>query len=161
MAVFETLNLPAFPVRTIRKPDGSVAIYDGLRRKYVAATPEEWVRQHFVNYLVAGLGFPNAFIANEKGIRLNDTARRCDTVIYTRHLQPLCIVEYKRPSVEITAAVFDQIARYNMVLKAPFLIVSNGMKHYCCRYSGDSYSFLTEIPSYDEMSRIAIGGTAG
>ena len=150
--MYAPLNLPPFNVRFGQASDGSPTIYDTVRGKFVAATPEEWVRQHFVNYLIAHLGFPQAFIANEIGLKLNGTSRRCDTIIYTRGLRPACIVEYKRPSVEITAAVFDQIARYNSVLSAPFLIVSNGMKHFCCRFNGEGYTFLRSIPSYDEMN---------
>lgn len=150
--MFPPLGLPEFEIEVKRQDDGTVTIYDSIRKKHVAATPEEWVRQHFVNYLTAHLSFPASFIANEIGIKLNDTSRRCDTVVYARDLRPLCIVEYKRPSVEITAGVFDQIARYNSVLKAPYLIVSNGVKHYCCRFTGETYEFLTAIPSYGEMS---------
>lgn len=149
--MFESLNLPSFPIICGKSADGFPTFYDSIRGKHVAATPEEWVRLHFVNYLTAHLGFPAAFIANERGLKLNGTNRRCDTLIYSRNLRPLCIVEYKRPSVEITHRVFDQIARYNMVLEAPYLIVSNGMKHYCCRFNGESYSFLKSIPSYEEM----------
>ena len=145
------LNLPPFEINIRRNSDESLSIFDSLRCKYVAATPEEWVRQHFVNYLTVHLGFPASFIANEKGLTLNGTRRRADTIIYSRDLKPLCIVEYKRPSVPITSEVFDQIARYNSVLGAPYLIVSNGLKHYCCKFSGEGYNFTSSIPSFDEM----------
>lgn len=147
-----TLNLPAFDAGLCRDADGTVRLYDRLRHKWLVATPEEWVRQHFVNYLTAHLGFPASMIANEVGLRLNGTFKRCDTLIYTRQLKPLCIVEYKRPAVAITAAVFDQIARYNMALGARYLIVSNGLRHYCCRFDGEVYTFFDRIPSYVEMS---------
>lgn len=146
------LNLPAFDVALQRRPDGTVSIYDPLRRKWLVATPEEWVRQHFVNYLIDHLGFPRSFIANEVGLTLNGMPRRCDTIIYTRGLAPLCIVEYKRPTVAITPKVFDQIARYNSVLGAPYLIVSNGLHHYCCHYTSAGYTFVPTIPTYAEMS---------
>lgn len=149
--MFDKLNLPAFDIIFGRNNDGSLTLYDPLRKKHVAATPEEWVRQHFVNYLIEHLKFTASFIANEKGLKLNGMSRRCDTIIYSRDLRPLCIIEYKRPSVEITSAVFDQIARYNSVIKAPFLIVTNGLKHYCCRFNYPEYSFLSSIPSYNEM----------
>lgn len=150
----EDLNLPAFDIAVGVAPDGSPTFYDPVRKKHVVATPEEWVRQHFVNYLIAYREFPASMIANEKGLKLNGMNRRCDTLIYTRDLRPLCIIEYKRPSVEITPAVFDQIARYNSVLTAKYLIVSNGMKHYCCRFTGNGYTFLPTIPSYEEMSAL-------
>lgn len=150
--MFETLNLPPFDIVVVHESDGSVLFYDFVRKKNVAATPEEWVRLHFVNYLVNYLGFPASLIANEKGLKYNGLSRRCDTIVYSQDLRPLCIVEYKRPTVEITRDVFSQIARYNSVFKAPYLIVSNGLKHFCCRYDGEKYKFLSVIPSWAEMS---------
>ena len=134
---------------------GGKDIYDRLRKRYVALTPEEWVRQHFVNYLIGYLGYPESFMANEVGLTLNGTRRRCDTVVYDNTLRPRVIVEYKAPSVALTERVFDQIVRYNMVLKVEYLIVSNGIRHYCCRidYSAGTYSFLREIPEY----RVIVG----
>lgn len=146
------LALPPFDIALRDDADGHRRLYDPLRRRWLVVTPEEWVRQHFVNYLVAHRGFPQSLIANEVSLRLNGTLRRCDTLIYTRSLQPLCVVEYKRPDVTVTPAVFDQIARYNSVLGARFLIVSNGLRHYCCRFEGTAYRFLTAIPSWDEMA---------
>lgn len=146
------LNLPDFDCRITR--DGELTrIYDRLRRRYVALTPEEWVRQHFVNYLIMTLGYPAGLMANEVSLKLNSTARRCDTLIYSRHGQPLAIVEYKAPTVEITQAVFDQIARYNMVLDTRWLMVSNGLCHYCCRFdpAAETYTFVRAIPRYDEL----------
>lgn len=124
-----------------------------LRKKYIALTPEEWVRQHFVHYLIEHKGFPQALLANEVQIRLNATKKRCDTVLYRRDLSARLIVEYKAPSVEITQAVFDQITRYNMVLKVDYLIVTNGLQHYCCQidYTRQAYCFLPEIPAYSEL----------
>ncbi len=149
--MFQELNLPRFGVQLRLGDEGQTFVYDLLRQKWVVLTPEEWVRQHFVNYLTVHRGFPSTMMANEVGLRLNGTQRRCDTVIYTRSLRPLCIVEYKRPSVEITRTVFDQIARYNSVLGSPYLSVSNGMRHFCCRFNGDGYEFLREIPTYEDM----------
>ena len=146
------LNLPQSAAAVRDDGDGVRRLYDRLRGKWVAATPEEYVRQQFVGYLTEVLRFPTAFVANEVGLTLNGTRRRCDTLIYTRALQPLCIVEYKRPSVEITRRVFEQIARYNSVLGARYLIVSNGLRHYCCRFTGSGYEFLSSIPNYEEMS---------
>ncbi len=146
--MFEKLNLPTFEPQLQRDAQGSVRIYDPLRRKWLVLTPEEWVRQHFVNYLTEHLGYPSGLIANEYGLKFNGMQRRCDTVIFNRDLTPACIVEYKRPSVEITRKVFDQIARYNSVMGAPILVVSNGIQTYCCRFAGDGYTFLREIPRY-------------
>lgn len=151
---FPNLNLPLVdaPIR----PDadslrGGMEIYDGLRRKWVALTPEEWVRQNFVAFLIAHRGFPPALMGNEVALTLNGTARRADTLVYTRALKPLCVVEYKRPDVNVTQKVFDQIARYNSVVEAPYLIVSNGLVHYCVKYSKGGYAFLRDIPAFADM----------
>lgn len=143
------LNLPAFDADVRSGADG-LQIYDVLRRKYVALTPEEWVRQHFVHWLLNEKGYPASLMANEVGLRLNGTLRRADTLVYGHDSSPVLVVEYKAPEVAITHAVFDQIARYNMVLGAPWLAVSNGMEHYCCRYDHATgrYSFARNIPDY-------------
>ena len=147
-----TLNLPGFAPKVTEK-DGKRTIFDPVRRKYVALTPEEWVRQHFVNYLISFKNYPKELLANEVLVKLNGTSKRCDTVAYNRFLAPLVIVEYKAPTVSITNAVFDQIARYNMVLHVEYLIVSNGLNHYCCNidYNNQTYVFLNGIPGYDEL----------
>ena len=117
------LNLPSFDIN-VKKIGGKLSILDPLRRKFVALTPEEWVRQHFVNFLLREKGYPAALIANEIQIDLNKLKKRCDSVVYNRDLSPLMIIEYKAPDVEITQQVFDQIVRYNIVLKVKYLIVS-------------------------------------
>lgn len=134
--------------------DGILKIYDRLRKKAVALTPEEYVRQHFVNYLIEYLHYPASRMANEIGIQLNGTKKRCDTVIFGDDTLPLVIVEYKSPKIDITQEVFDQIVRYNMKLHAKYLIVSNGLRHYCCinDYLNDTYRFLPHIPPYEELA---------
>ena len=146
------LNLPPFDVK-ISSEAGKKRIFDFIRRRYVALTPEEWVRQHFVHFLATTKGYPPALMANEVQLKLNGMSRRCDTVVYDRALTPRVIVEYKAPSVEITQKVFDQISRYNRVLHVDYLIVSNGLTHDCCRidYDTQGYSFLPDIPSYEEI----------
>lgn len=146
------LNLPPCSLKISNDGD-KCCIFDILRKKYIALTPEEWVRQHFVHYLIEHKGFPQGLLANEVQIRLNATKKRCDTVLYRRDLSARLIVEYKAPSVEITQGVFDQITRYNMVLKVDYLIVTNGLQHYCCQidYSGPTYRFLPEIPAYCDL----------
>lgn len=143
------LNLPPFQAK-IRKNDGVPEILDPLRRKFVALTPEEWVRQHFVNYLIAEKNYPASLIANEAGIKINSLTRRCDTVVYNKQLEPVMVVEYKEPRVPITREVFDQVVRYNSVLRVMYIVVSNGLKHYCCRidYRNQGYEYLTEIPDW-------------
>ncbi len=146
------INLPSYDVKIQKKPAG-LEIFDPLRRKYVALTPEEWVRQHFVNYLISEKGYPASLMANETMIRLNSLTRRCDTVVYDNTLQPLVICEFKQPDVAISQQVFDQVARYNIVLKVRYLIVSNGLTHYCCRmdYETMSFDYLQEIPEYGQL----------
>ena len=146
------LNLPPFDVK-ISSEGEKKRIFDSIRRRYVALTPEEWVRQHFVHYLVTEKNYPPTLMANEVQLKLNGMSRRCDTVVYDRSLTPRVIVEYKAPSVEISQEVFDQISRYNLVLRVDYLIVSNGLSHYCCRldYDSQSYTFLPDIPSYGEL----------
>lgn len=148
----DKLNLPDFETLTICE-NGTTKIFDPLRMKYVALTPEEWVRQHFINHLITNLGYPKQVMANERGIILNGTRRRFDTVVFDRFGKPAMIIEYKSPSVEITRQVFDQIMRYNIVLRARFLIVSNGITHFCCRLNPDKsgYTFLEAIPEYTDV----------
>lgn len=148
----QELNLPRFETK-IAERDGRTVIFDVVRRRYVALTPEEWVRQHFVHFLLAHKGYPQALLANEVQVQLNDTRKRCDTVLYRRDLTARMIVEYKAPEIEITQKVFDQITRYNMVLKVDYLIASNGLQHYCCRidYERNTYTFLQDIPAYGDL----------
>lgn len=147
------LNLPSFEYEISQGEDGVTRIYDRLRKKFVALTPEEWVRQHFVNYLISERGYPGGLMANEVSLKLNSTARRCDTLVYSRTGKPVAVVEYKAPSIAVTQAVFDQIARYNSVIGAAYLMVSNGLSHYCCRYDekSEGYVFLRDIPRYEEL----------
>lgn len=146
------LNLPPFDVK-VKKIDDKLMVFDGLRRKYVSLTPEEWVRQHFVNYLITEKKFPPNLIANEMQINLNGLMKRCDTVVYNSHLTPLVIVEYKAPEVKISQQVFEQVVRYNIVLRVRYLIVSNGINHYCCLmdYENQTFSYLKFIPNYTEL----------
>lgn len=147
-----SLNLPTYEAK-IRKNSNGLEIFDPLRRKYIALTPEEWVRQHFVNYLINYKNYPASLMANEAGIKLNSLTRRCDTVVYNNQLEPLMIIEYKESKVQITQNVFDQIVRYNTVLKVPYIVVSNGISHYCCRmnYEDQSFEYLTDIPEYQSL----------
>jgi len=143
------LNLPPYPVRlggTAERP----TIFDVLRRRYVALTPEEWVRQHFVHFLIGEKGYPQTLLANEVKLQVGDKRLRADTVAYNRELQPRMIVEYKAPTVVLTQRVFEQISVYNLLLHVDFLVVSNGLQHYCCRmnYEQGSYEFLTDVPYY-------------
>ena len=145
------LNLPCADLKIKADVSGRAVVYDCWRRKWVALTPEEWVRQHFAWLLEQDKGYMPGRMGNEVSIRLNDTDRRCDTVIYDNEMQPYMIVEYKAPDVVLTQRVFDQIVRYNMVLHARYLTVSNGLVHYCCEidYKNRTYRFLRDIPVYN------------
>ena len=147
-----SLNLPAYDTK-ITTRNGKNVIFDIIRRRYVTLTPEEWVRQHFVHFLITHKGYPSAFMANEVLLHLNGTRKRCDTVLYRTDLSARMIIEYKAPHVEITQEVFDQITRYNIVLKVDYLIVSNGIDHYCCKldYGNSHYTFLKDIPEYASL----------
>ena len=147
------LNLPTFDTK-ITETDGKRQIFDTLRRCYVALTPEEWVRQNFIHFLIEKKHYPAGLLANEVGININGTTRRCDTVLYDKiGMRPRLILEYKAPHVKITQEVFFQIASYNSLLRADYLIVSNGFHHYCCKinYEQNSYKFLQNIPNFEEL----------
>jgi len=148
----QTLNLPNY-LKKISEQKGKPFIFDIVRKKNVALTPEEWVRQHFVNYLITEKKYPKERIANEVTVSLNGMSRRCDTVVYNDYLEPVSIVEYKAPTVPITQDVFEQITLYNICLRVGFLMVTNGLEHYCCRidYEAMTYSYMEKIPEYDEI----------
>ena len=148
----QSLNLPPYNAR-LSKKNGKTYIYDPLRRKDVVLTPEEWVRQHFVNFLITEKSYPAERIANEVSVNVNSTSKRCDTVIYDNYLKPLVIVEYKAPEITVTGDVFEQISRYNSALRVPYLIVSNGLTHYCCNmdYNAMKCNFIEDIPLYQDI----------
>ena len=146
------LNLPAYEIRlggTREKPE----IFDFLRRRFVKLTPEEWVRQHFVHWLVEHKGYPKGLLGNEIELRLGEKKLRCDSILYDQQAQPKMIIEYKAPTIELTQKVFDQISAYNLLLHVDYLVVSNGLQHYCCKmnYEQNCYDFLTDIPDYDKI----------
>ena len=146
------INLPPFETK-LRERNGKREIFDFLRRRYVALTPEEWVRQHFVHFLVDHKGYPKGLLANELELHIGEKRLRCDTLLYNSMLQPRMIVEYKAPEISITQRVFNQITVYNMLLHVDYLIVSTGLQHYCCRmdYTQGVYTFLPTIPDYQEL----------
>ncbi len=148
----QKLNLPEYSFR-IKTTEGKSFIFDSLRKKYVRLTPEEWVRQNFVRFLIAEKNYSVSLMAVEAGVKVNNNPQRADLVIFNRSGNPLLIAEFKAPEVKINQQTFDQIVRYNMQLKVLFLIVSNGLEHYCCRinYNDNSYAFLPEIPDFAEV----------
>ena len=146
------LNLPQYEIK-IGEKDGKRTIFDFLRSKYVALTPEEWVRQHFVHYLVEHKGYPKGLLGNEIEIRIGSKHLRCDSILYNKVAQPQMIIEYKAPTIKIQQKTFDQISAYNLLPKVDYLIVSNGLQHYCCKmdYEHQNYLFLQDIPDYENL----------
>ncbi len=144
------LNLPPYPIKITERGEKRL-IFDFLRRKYVALTPEEWVRQHFVHYLVEVKKYPKSLLANEVELKVGDKKLRCDTLLYTQALQPRMIIEYKAPTIPLQQKTFDQISAYNLLLKVDYLVVSNGLQHYCCKmdYEQQRYVFLEQLPDYE------------
>jgi len=150
----QKLNLPAYNFRT-KTEEGKTFIFDSIRKKFVVLTPEEWVRQNFIQYLKTEKKYPETLMAIEKQIMLNQTQRRFDLLIYSRNGQPYLIAEFKSPGIKITQETFDQVVRYNMALRVERVVVSNGLQHFACEidYTKNSFSYLPEIPAYCEKCR--------
>ncbi len=154
-----SLNLPTYSFK-IKSEQGQDLIFDPFRRKFLRLTPEEWVRQNIAAYLVNEKDFPSSVIVMEKSLSYNKMAKRCDILIYNRSGQPVLMVECKAPEVSLRPEVFDQIAVYNMVFKVQYLLVTNGLKHYCCRvdFENRKIQFMDDIPSYQTIAHISTGG---
>jgi len=137
----------------VKETHGRKQIFDILRRKYVALTPEEWVRQHFIHYLVEHKNYPSSLLANEVSLQIGEKRMRADSVLYDNQLHPRMIIEYKAPNITLTQKVFDQITVYNLLLHVDYLIVSNGMITYICKmdYEKQTYKFLEAIPNYENI----------
>jgi type I site-specific restriction endonuclease len=144
------LNLPEYTFRTMRK-EGRTLVFDAYRRRWIKLTPEEWVRQHFIRYLVEEKHYPASLIAVEHSLKINRQDFRADAVVFSSSGNPLLILECKAPDVKIIQKVFEQIVRYNYEFQVGFLIVTNGLSHFCCRIdkANLSYEFLNEIPDYE------------
>jgi len=128
-------------------------IFDSIRKRFVVLTPEEWVRQHFIQFLLNELHVPASLIGVETSLKYNGLSKRSDIVVYDRRGKPAMAIECKASTVKIDQKVFDQLARYNMVLNVSYLVVTNGMVHYCCQINklDGSYSFLQEIPPFEML----------
>lgn len=154
----QPLNFPAYEIPQ-RLSNGREEIYDPVRKRYVALTPEEWVRQHVVAYLINDKLVPLGLIAVEKSLKINRMIKRFDIVVFNRNAKPLMLIECKAPEVKVSEAVFDQAARYNMSLHAGLFLITNGIDHFCCRIDFENrlYVFLSQIPSFSEMLAYAGG----
>ncbi|MBI9038814.1 MAG: type I restriction enzyme HsdR N-terminal domain-containing protein [Bacteroidales bacterium] len=148
----QKLNLPSYNFK-IRKNNENQEIFDFIRKQYVSLSPEEWVRQNFIRFLVEEKNYPQMLIAVEKSIKLNRMIRRPDIVIYNKNIKAKLIVECKAPAIKITQTTLDQIVRYNMVLKVDYLVVSNGLVHYCVQvnYKANKYNFINEVPDFSQL----------
>lgn len=149
------LNLPTYEHK-LRNSFGNREIFDIIRRKYVVLTPEEWVRQNFLRYLVEEKKIPRGLIGVEVSLTINSMAKRSDIVIYTREGKPMLAVECKAQHIKLTQTVFDQLARYNLALQVPYLVVTNGYVHYFCRYSRSEQTYVFEetIPTYSDLEKL-------
>lgn len=145
----QKLNLPTYKLR-IKSKENKFAIFDITRKKYVVLTPEEWVRQHIIHYLIEDKDYPLSSITVEKKLSVNKLTKRTDIVVFNPDGNTHIVVECKAPSVKITQESFDQIARYNLALNANFLIVTNGLDHFFCKmdFKNEQYVFLDDIPCY-------------
>lgn len=143
------LNLPAYAAK-IQQDGTKLYIFDELRKKQLVLTPEEWVRQHWVQHLIRAKRCPKSLIKLEGGLKVNTMPRRSDLVVFDTGGNKILLAEFKAPSVKITQATFEQIARYNTVHRIPFLLVSNGLQHYYCRidFERGSFEFIADLPDF-------------
>ena len=145
----QKLNFPQYSFR-FKNNQNKIAVFDDLRKKFVILTPEEWVRQHCVKFLQNEKNYPLSLINVEKQLKIASLTKRYDIVVFEPDGNIQMIVECKAPQIKISQDTFDQIARYNLTLKANFLMVTNGIDHYYCKmdYENETYIFLKDIPEY-------------
>ena len=145
------LNFPTYTFR-FKNSENKVSIFDEIRKKFIILTPEEWVRQHVVHYLIKEKNYPKSLINVEKVLTVNGLRKRYDVVVYNPDGSIHILVECKAPEVKISQATFDQIARYNMTMKARYLNVTNGLNHFYCQmdFENEKYDFLMSLPNYKE-----------
>ena len=148
----KTLNLPTYQF-SFKEENKKTKIFDAIRKKFLVLTPEEWVRQHIVRFLVEEKGCPPSLIAIEIGLKLNGMQKRADILVYSKMGKPILMVECKAPQIKIDQKVFDQIGRYNITFKLPYLLVTNGMEHFCAQIDFESkdFTFLQDIPEYEKL----------
>ena len=145
----QKLNFPNYTFR-FKNSENKVAIFDEIRKKFILLTPEEWVRQHVVHYLLNEKKYPKSYINVEKVLKINGLTKRYDVVVFNPDGSIFLLIECKAPQVTITQNTFDQIARYNMTLNANYMMVTNGLNHYFCHmdYEQEKYNFLRELPEF-------------
>jgi hypothetical protein len=150
----QKLNFPDFSFR-FKNSENKVLVFDEIRKKFIVLTPEEWVRIHVVQFLMVEKKYPKSLINVEKVIKINGLIKRYDVVVFQPDGSIFLVVECKQPNVPISQTVFDQIARYNLTLKAEYLMVTNGLNHYFCQmdFEKESYLFLNDIPNYNSIEK--------
>lgn len=146
------LNLPEYLFK-FQKKNEKTYIFDPFRKKYVVLTPEEWVRQNFLSYLVAEKGYKHSLIVVEASIKYDRMHKRCDALVYNSKGEKVMIIECKSTAVKLSQVVFDQAIRYNYPLGVKYLTITNGLSHYCCEidYSSGKYTFLDKVPDFGEI----------
>ena len=149
----QALNLPEYPIKTRLNDNGKTEVFDSIRKKYVVLQAEEWVRQQFIGFLISHKNFPASLIAIEKGLKINQLQKRFDAVVFDRKGLPLVLIEFKAPEIKLSEKTFSQIAAYNLKMQVKYLIISNGLIHYCCQmdYKNNSFRFLKDIPNYEAI----------
>ena len=145
------LNFPKVEFRFQKHAKGNLQIFDIIRKKFLDVTPEEWVRQHIVHYLINDKQVPTSMISLEKQLILNNTKRRTDIVVFNSNLKPILIIECKAPEIEINQLTVNQALRYNLELKVPFVFLSNGLQHVFLKISSNSPEILKEVPGYENL----------
>lgn len=145
----QQLNFPSFSFR-FKNSENKVSIFDAIRKKFIILTPEEWVRQHVVQFLMIEKNYPKSLLNVEKVLQVNGLRKRYDIVVYNSDGTIHILIECKAPEVTISQSTFDQIAQYNMTLHSNYLMVTNGLNHYFCQMDNENekYQFLTELPNY-------------
>ncbi len=145
----QKLNFPAYTFR-FKNSENKAAIFDEIRKKFIILTPEEWVRQHVVQFFLQEKKYPKSYINVEKVLKINNLNKRYDLVVFNPDGSVFILVECKAPGIIISQNTFDQIARYNMTLNAQYLMVTNGHNHYFCQmdYKQECYHFMPELPDF-------------
>lgn len=151
----QKLNFPSYTFR-FKNSENKVAIFDEIRKKFIILTPEEWVRQHVVLFLLEEKKYPKSMINVEKVLKVNGLRKRYDVVVFNPDGSIFVLIECKAPEIKIAQATFDQIARYNMTMKADYLMVTNGLNHYFCQmdYENEKYEFLRDLPDFGQSKSV-------
>jgi hypothetical protein len=149
----QQLNFPSYSFR-FKNSENKVSIFDAIRKKFIILTPEEWVRQHVVQFLMTEKNYPQSLLNVEKVLQVNGLRKRYDIVVYNSDGTIHILIECKAPEVMISQSTFDQIAQYNMTLKSNYLMVTNGLNHYFCKmdFENEKYQFLSDLPNYQSNS---------